>query len=249
MTRPFPAATKHRDLAEIFPGVHFVTGTVTMGPMLTTTRNMVAVVEGDRVVLVNSIRLNDQGLAQLDQLGRVTDVIRLAGFHGMDDPFYKDRYDAKIWGLPGMSYQRKFKAAKSSAKNSDKPYFEADAELTENDSPLPAASLYTFGTRPPEGVLVLPQEGGILVAGDSLQNWRETNALWSLPAKLTMRALGFVKPYNLGPGWIRAARPTLPKIQGILDLTFEHLLPAHGEAVLGDAKQKYRKTIEAFAAQ
>jgi len=244
MTRPFPAATKHGDLAEIFPGVHFVTGTVTMAAMVTTTRNMVAVLEGERVVLVNAIRLNEEGLAQLDRLGRVTDVIRLAGFHGMDDPFYKDRYDAKIWGLPGMSYQRKFDAA----KRSDKPYFTADAELTDNDSPLQAASLYTFGTRPPEGLLLLEGEGGILISGDSMQNWGQTTSLWSLPAKLIMRALGFIKPYNLGPGWLRAAKPTQPKLQGILELPFEHLLPAHGEPVLGDAKQKYRKAIEAACA-
>jgi hypothetical protein len=40
----------------------------------------------------------------LDALGKVTDVIRIAGFHGMDDPFYKERYGAKVWVVRGQRY-------------------------------------------------------------------------------------------------------------------------------------------------
>ena len=54
------------------------------------------------MILVNSVRLDVAGLAALEALGRVTDVIRLAGNHGMDDPFYKDRYGAKVWAVRGQ---------------------------------------------------------------------------------------------------------------------------------------------------
>jgi hypothetical protein len=33
---------------------------------------------------------------------------------------------------------------------------------------------------------------------------------------------------------------------GILDLEFEHVLPGHGEPVVGGAKEKYRSVIEGY---
>ena len=45
--------------------------------------------QNDSLSVVNSLRMDDAGLAALDALGKVEHVIRLAGFHGMDDPFYK----------------------------------------------------------------------------------------------------------------------------------------------------------------
>ena len=40
-------------------------------------------------------------------------MIRLAGFHGMDDPFYKDRYGAKVWVVKGHVYAKGFDAPKT----------------------------------------------------------------------------------------------------------------------------------------
>lgn len=60
----------------------------------------VIVLDNKDLVLINALRLNDVGLQQLDKLGNVKHVIKLAGFHGKDDPFYKDRYasnDVTIW--------------------------------------------------------------------------------------------------------------------------------------------------------
>ena len=55
-------------------------------------------------MLINSLRLDEEGLAKLDELGKVTDVIRLGGFHGSDDPFYKERYGATSWAIEGQVY-------------------------------------------------------------------------------------------------------------------------------------------------
>lgn len=120
-----PPASPHGELTEVLPDVFFVTGGVRMAPLLSFSRNMVVVRQGERLVLVNSMRLHDTGLAALDELGTVTDVIRLAGFHGMDDPFYKERYGAKTWVVDGMTYHRGFDATKPGAT----PYFEADATM------------------------------------------------------------------------------------------------------------------------
>lgn len=241
-TPAFPPVLPHGELSEVFPDVFFVTGGLRMAPLVSFSRNMVVIREDERLVLVNSLRLDDAGLAALDALGRVTDVIRLAGFHGRDDPFYKDRYGAKVWVVKGMTYFRGFDPRKAPA-----PYFEPDAALGPDDAlPLRGATLYALGTRTPEALLVLPREGGIVVSGDCLQNWARPDRYFSLVGTLMMRAMGFIKPHNLGPGWIKATKPKAAAVHGILDLEFEHVLPAHGTPVVGDARQKFRPVIEAY---
>lgn len=243
MTTPFPPASPHGEITEPFPDVFFVTGGVRMAPMMSFSRNMTIVREGERLVIIGSMRLSDAGLAALEKLGTVTDVIRLAGFHGMDDPFYKNRYDAKVWVVQGMPYKKGFDAGKDKGE----AYFEADVQMNaDTELPIAGATLYTFATRPAEAILRLPNEGGILVAGDSLQNWGSTNRYFSLAAKVMMKMMGFIKPYNLGPGWLKIAKPSVQEVRGILDLDFEHLLPVHGDPVEGGAKGKFRGVIEAY---
>ena len=95
-------------------------------------------------------------------------------------------------------------------------------------------------------MLLLEREGGILVSGDALQNWRTADRFFSLPAKLLMRMMGFIKAHNLGPGWLKMARPDHDAVRGLLDLDFDHVLPAHGAAVIGGAKQAYTPVISAL---
>ena len=103
MAHALPPAQPHGPLEEVLPGVWFVTGSMPMGP-LRFSRNMVVLREGLRLIIVNSVRLDARGLAAIDALGTVTDVIRLAGGHGSDDRFYKQRYGAKVWAVRGQTY-------------------------------------------------------------------------------------------------------------------------------------------------
>ncbi len=242
--RPHPPALPHSTLREVVPNIFFVTGSVKMAPLMACSRNMVVVREDERLVLVNSVRLTDAGLAELDALGKVTDVIRLAGFHGMDDPFYKERYDAKVWNVAGMTYQKGFDATKTS----DAPYFTADAEMTPgSELPLSGARLIVFEARPSEGLLLLDRDGGVLISGDALQNWGETNEYFSFMGKLVMKRMGFIKAHNVGPGWVKAVKPKTSEVRGLLELDFDHLLPGHGDAVVGGAKRAYEPVLSAFS--
>src|SRR4051812_4807672 len=101
--RKHPPAFAHGRLHELFPDVFFVTGSLQMKSPLPIrfSRNMTVVRDGEHLTLVNSVRLDAAGLEKLDSLGRVTDIVRLAGHHGMDDPFYKERYGAKVWVVAG----------------------------------------------------------------------------------------------------------------------------------------------------
>lgn len=242
--RAHPPASRHGQLAEVFPDVFFVTGTMGMPGLLPVrfSRNMVVVREGERLVIVNSVRLSEEGLRQLDRLGKVTDVIRLAAFHGMDDPFYKERYGAKTWTIKGQRYVNGFEM-------DAEPYHVPDVEMDGASSlPLSSAKLYVIGSRPPEGLLLLQRDGGILISGDCLQNWNTTDAYFSAFAKPMMRVMGFIKPCNVGPAWLKGTKPPSSALLGILDLEFQHVVPAHGAIVQGDARERYRTRVEAAAA-
>ncbi len=239
--RPFPPAAPHGDLAEVLPGVHFVTGTVGVpGPLRTRfSRNMTVFVEGDgRVVLVNTVRLSEDGLKALDALGKVTDVVRLAGAHGMDDPFYKDRYGAKVWAVKGQRYTAGF-------DGNSEPYLEADVAMEAGgELPLAGARLHVIRSRPAEGVLVADRHGGVAVSGDALQNWATTDRFFNFTGKMMLPLFGFVKPKNVGPAWFKFTKPPVEDLRSLLDLGFENVLPAHGTPVIGGAAAGYRPAVD-----
>ena len=147
-----------------------------------------------------------------------------------------------MWALRGQLYGAGFKKPRP-----DQIYLQPDVEVDATTAlPLRGARLYLFTTRPPEGLLLLEREGGILVSGDCLQNWQRADRYFSRLGGWMMRAFGFLKPHNLGPGWLRAAKPTAAEVRGVLDLPFQHVLPAHGEAVIGGAREAYRPVIEGY---
>lgn len=240
----FPKVNPHGELRELFDNLFFVKGGVRMMPGISCSRNMTVVRDGTSLTLINSMRLNDEGLAALEALGKVEHVIRIAGFHGIDDPFYKDRYDATVWTVEGMKYSKGLSAPTAESKT----YFDADEELNaESVLPIAGASLYHFQKGAvPEGLIVVDRDGGIVIAGDSLQHWHKSDEFFSFLAKPMMKMMGFMKPHNLGPGWIKSAKPNHDEVRGILDLDFDNVLPVHGDEVIGGAKELYRPAIESL---
>jgi hypothetical protein len=241
VARPFPAVLPHGDLTEILPGVHFVTGTVAMPGRFSVhvSRNMTVIREGERLVLVNSVRLDDRGLAALDALGKVTDVIRIAANHGMDDPFYKDRYGAKVWVVKGQRYTAGF------AASSETTYFAPDEEMDQTTKlPLEGARLHIIHATRPEALLLLDRDDGVHIAGDCLQNWATVDAYSSFFTGVMMRIMGFIKPHNIGPAWLKRGKPPIEEMRAILKLPFTRVIPAHGSPVLADALERYRPAIE-----
>jgi hypothetical protein len=238
--RPFPPAMPHGELREVFPNLYFVTGTtrLPMGVPIRFSRNMTVVRESDRLVLVNTMRLDDAGLAALDKLGKVTDIIRLAGNHGADDPFYADRYQAKVWVVRGQRYTAGFDT------NAATTYFAPHGELdVESPLPIAGAKLHVIHSRPPEALLVLERAGGVCISGDCFQHWERPDAYFNWLAKPMMRMMGFLKPHNIGPGWLKQCKPPADELAATLDLPFDHVLPAHGEPVIGEARTKYRAAV------
>lgn len=231
----FPPALPHGSLEEVFPDVFFVSGameTVLQGMDWKFSRNMTVVRDGDRLIIINSVRLNDEGLAELDRLGRVTDVIRLGSLHGRDDPFYVDRYAAEYWAMPGMEHETGLKATRS---------------LTEDPLPISDATIFEFRTTQiAEGILRLDRAGGILIACDALQNWLSPDEFFSDASRELMQNMGFFTPANLGPVWVQAAAPAGDDFARLKELPFRHALCGHGEPLRDTAHENFSATINSM---
>jgi len=244
-TREMPKAMKHGDLEEVFKNVFVVKGSLSFKKPLpmSFSRNMTVIREGDALTIVNSVRLSDEGLKQLDALGQVQNIVRLAGFHGMDDPFYKDRYGATVWSVDAP-----YAVGTSTDPAAEDIYFAPDHKIsTATDLPIEDAQIVAINSaKPKEALLLLRRDGGILVSGDCLQNWAKPDKYFSFLAKIFMRRGGFIKAANVGPAWLKFTKADTAEIRGLLGLEFDKLIPAHGEVISSGAKESYRSVISAL---
>lgn len=246
---PYPTAQPHGALTELFPNLYMIKGSVSIkaphlrfGPLtLTFSRNMFIVREGKELTLINSVRLSEAGSACLSALGEIKNVVRLAGFHGMDDPFYKSRYAATVYSVDAP-YTKGLVRNPSQADS----YFEPDVILTPSSSlPIQNASYQEISSASPkDGVLTLHREGGIAISGDSFQNWARPDEFFNTSAKISMGLAGFFKPTSIGPGWRNYAKPDLKELLSMTQSSFAHLLPGHGEPVINHASAQFKARLE-----
>ncbi len=230
----FPQQLPHGEITEIFPDVFFVVGQSKFefqDNKFQFSRSMTVIRDGDRLTLVNSMRLNDQGLASLDRLGKVENIVRVAANHGRDDAFYSDRYAAPVWALEGAPQDRPVKSA---------------ATLTAgNAGPIKDATVVVYETiAAPEAVLCVHRNGGILVSGDSLQNVTGANEFFDAATTEAFKKGGFFKRGNIGPAWRARLEPDVSDFERILGLAFKHLLPAHGDPLLDEAHGVIGETVK-----
>jgi hypothetical protein len=223
-----PPALPHGQLKEVFPDVFFVTGlmeTVLMDVPWKFSRNMTVVREGDALTLINAIRLEESALTELEAIGRVANVVKIASWHGRDDCFYKTRYDARLWALPNMQHAHGLIA---------------DKELTAGEIPFADCRLFEFRTtKLPEGLLLVDRSGGILVSGDSLQNYVARDQFFSDDSFETMTKMGFFEVANFGPYWLQVNETQAQDFVRVLELQFQHVLPGHGKPLRNRAKEAF----------
>lgn len=230
----FPAALPHGALDEVFDNVFFVTGTMEgefFDAPWTFSRNMTVIREGDELTLVNSVRLDDAGLAALDALGKVVHVVRIGSLHGRDDAFYVERYGATYWAAAGMP-------------GDGGPA--VDRELVGGgEAPVAGCSVFQFhGSKLPEVILVLDREGGIAISCDALQNWVEPDGFFSAQTRETMTNMGFFQEANLGPVWVQVNEPQADDFVRLKDVSFKHALCGHGAPLRDRAQEAYAARFE-----
>lgn len=231
MSNAFPKALPHQDIEEILPDIFRVAGTMKVAPLVSFGRNMIVVRQGDSLTLINTVRLSEAGLARLDELGKVENVVKLGFYHDRDDPFYVDRYKARFWALPGHEHNMGLRA---------------DVEMSAGgELPIDGASLFVFAsTAKPEAVLHIPRDGGVLVCCDALQHWPEPGFGTSFVGKRMMRRMGFFKPANVGPMWLKFMKPQADDFARLQALDYQHVLGAHGSVCLNTARDAFGATFK-----
>jgi hypothetical protein len=224
----------HGAITEVLPDVFFVTGTRKwdfMDMNWQFSRNMTVVREGDALTLFNAVRLSDSGLADLERLGKITNLVQVGGLHGADDAFYRDTFGATYWAQPGAGQEG----------------VPVDRELVAGgDLPVSDAELFTFRTtKVPEAIIRLDRDGGVLIACDALQNYVRPDEFFSEASSKVMTDMGFFKRANIGPVWMQAAEPGAEDFRRLSEWSFAHVFCGHGEPLLNTAHEEYTATFDA----
>lgn len=219
MSDSFPPVEPHGALQAITNDAWFVTGSVQFKPLMRLPRNMVVLRHRGELVLVNSVRLDEQGEAALLELGAIAHVMKI-GMHGMDDAYYVERHGARLWEVE---------------------------DLVGEDLPVPGLSAFVFeDTVEPEAALVLEGEGGLLITCDSVQHWAPSELMSPL-AKLATRVIGFQNPAQIGPPWRKKQTRPGGSLKGDFDrlaeLPFQRLIGGHGGLLESDGPAVLKRSI------
>jgi hypothetical protein len=225
----------HDPIEEIQTDVFMVRGCIKLNALMTLTRNMAIVRHDGELTLVDPIRLSAAEEKRLEALGTVKRILRLGPMHGVDDPYYVERYGAELWA-PGLS----------EAHPEPKPTLTFDATTA---LPFPNAALFCFeGLKQPEAALLLQRGTGLLITCDAIQNYGDYRYN-NLPARLLMPFIGFPKTTLVGPMWVKAMTPEGGSLESefrrLLDeLEFDQLLSAHGSLLETGAHAACERAVD-----
>jgi hypothetical protein len=233
MSNRFAGIEPHGVLQPLGDDCWFVTGSVVFKPLLRLPRNMIVLRHEGLLTLINSVRLDAEGEAALDALGKVAHVMTI-GFHQMDDAYYIDRYRAKHWVVPG---------AEPDPAAVESGILEEDATL-----PIPNLRVFLFKeTIRAEAALLLQRDGGLLITCDSVQHWVPSELMSPL-AKLVTRLIGFQKPAQIGPPWRKRQTPEGGSLRSdferLAELPFQRLIGGHGGLLAADGPELLARSIE-----
>jgi len=219
------APMPHGPLEVLVPGIHWLQGTVRMGPGVVINRVMVVLENEGELTIISSVRLDDAGITALEALGKVRHLVKI-GTHGMDDAWYADRYDVLTWAAPGVQV-------------AGRP---ADRELVPGgDTPVPWLSTFAFSaTKDPELVFLAERGDGLLITCDCLQSWTSVDRC-SFMGRMLTPVMGFTAgPVVVGPPWRKGMTPKGGSLQGDFErlgaLSFDSLVGGHGRPLLGGAR-------------
>jgi len=223
----------HGRMKQILPNIYTVTGTMRLFGIFQYSRCMTIIKNGNELSLLNPVRVDESLLSEIENLGEIKYLIKLGQLHSVDLPFYMDRFSPKLWANredPNVS-----------AYNPE-GYFDDNEDLTFLDAKVKVIE----ASKVKEAVLVSRDEGGCLHSCDAFVNMgTDPNHNW-LTAKLSKF---LPTPTYIGPNWIKVAKPPKTSIEAALQYDFENFIPAHGEPLLGGAKQTLTAYMESYDKQ
>ena len=228
----YAAVMDQDELVEIFRDVYLLRGSIRIGPFLRMNRNMVIVRQGSELTIINAVRLNEHNHEKLNALGTVKHIIRLGDFHGLDDQYYLDTYQADFWSQ---------KQHQTYAELIPNQIIETSVQ-----PPLVRSQFFVFqSAKFPEAALLLKDQQ-LLITTDSVQYWDDWKHT-SLISQWILSLMGIRLGLFIGGPWLK--RVSLKKgslkhdFEQLLDLDFQHLVAAHGNVLNDDAKFRLAQVV------
>ncbi|MFW2055387.1 hypothetical protein F4U02_09015 [Acinetobacter haemolyticus] len=232
MSKKYAPIYPHDPIVEIFENIYLLRGSIRLGFGLSMNRNMIILKQGNELTLINAVRMSEPELKQLENLGQVKHVIRLGDFHGLDDQFYIDRYQATFWSqthhvnYPGLIPQ----------------------QIIQEDTqpPIKNSEFFIFEQATcPEAILFI-KDKKLLITTDSIQYWNDWK-YFSFLSKVIIYLMGFRLKLFIGGPWLKRVTPKGGSLKSdfdrLLQLDFQHLISAHGALLKDSAKDKLRFLI------
>lgn len=206
-----------------------------MGPAVVIGRTMTILSSGDGLVVLNAVRLNEAGQADLDRLGKVRHLVKLSDSHGVDEPYYQDRYRPDVWSLRGARL-----GGLTLARTFD------------GEGPVPGGAVIdyagTAGWR--EAAYFVPLGGGTLITCDAIQNCADKDRA-SFLGGVTIGLMGFTGGVIVPSMWRKFQKVRGPKVRETLaplvERPFGNLVTGHGPPLAGGADALVRSAIDAAA--
>jgi hypothetical protein len=223
----YPPSYPHDEIKNLYPGVYLLHGSIKMGPGMKMNRNMVILKNGEELTLINPVRMNDEGLSSLDNLGKVKNILRMGDFHGLDDPFYLDRYKCEFWAQDGQDTYKHPQPTKLISAHTESPYPNSDFFVFES-------------ANYPEAALLL-KDYKLLITTDSVQ-YHSDWSYFTWFTKFVFKLLGFKIGINIGLPWIKRVTPKGSSMKSdfdnLLALDFDSIIAAHGLHLKSGAKKE-----------
>ncbi len=242
----YPSALPHDLPKQIAENVFVVHGCVKPNAVVRFSRNMAIVRDKGELTLINPVRMDEAGLVELDKLGKVAHVMRLVPSHGMDDPFYVDRYDAEFWSLEDGTIYNEPKITQPLIEGGALPFSNAKLFVFKHLHQSEAAIFLPPSLTGEEGS-EKGREKGLLLTGDAVQSYASyphTNWL----ARKVLPLIGFTQETIIPKMWIKMAvedqEGIKAELKRLLELDFDQLLAGHGTFVEKNARAEVQRAFD-----
>lgn len=223
----------HQTITQNFENIYSLTGSMQLFGIFKYSRNMVILKEGNKLCLVNPVRLNEAEEEKLLNMGTIYSVLKLGRLHSVDVPYYMEKFSPKLWTSSKDSFVQ--------SRN-----YNIDIDLEKNNSlPFMNMQIYSFKTsKENEAVAFLPQNNGILLSCDALVNMKKVDPMANWLVRTLSKLLP--EPTYIGPNWYKAMKPLRRDFHKVLEFKFDKMIPAHGSVLKDNASKKISLYLESF---
>lgn len=223
----------HKVITKNYDNIYSLIGSMKLFGLFKYSRNMVIIKEGEKLCLVNPVRLNEDEELRLLELGKVYSILKLGRLHSIDIPYYMDKFSPKLWASKNDSFVKDHN-------------YKIDIDLEEvRKIPFRDIQIYSFKTsKENEAVAFLPQDDGVLLACDALVNMKQSDPMANWLVKTLSKILP--EPTYIGPNWFKIMKPKKDDFDEVLKFKFEKMIPAHGSILKQKASEKIKDYVNSF---